>query len=140
MSQDNVEVVRRLWDEVGGKMRIDDLAARASLLANVSPNVELLRETGHPHGGEVLRGHEGLAQAMVDWQETLDDVAIELERLVDAGDKVVEFTRWSGRGKGSGAPFETQVIDVFTFERGEIVRWEVYRDPARALRAAGVEG
>ena len=76
---------------------------------------------------------------MGDWQETLDDVEIELERLVDAGDKVVEFTHWSGSGKGSGAPFKTPVIDVFTFGRGEMVRWESYTDPTEALRAAGVE-
>ena len=133
-----METVQGAWDQVGGRVRLDDPALMASLLPWVSPDVEVVR--AHHPLEPVVHGHEGLTKALAEWANELDDLVVTLERVLDAGDKVVAVTRWSGTGRTSGASFDVESIDVLTFARGQVVRWEVYLDRAEALKAAGLQG
>ena len=64
---------------------------------------------------------------------------VEVEKLIDAGDKVLVLIRFGGRGKMSGADVETLVWNVWTFHDGEPVGWTYFgEDQAAALEAVGL--
>jgi uncharacterized protein len=129
MSQENVEIVRRHFEAY---LSGDNETA----LAAYDPQVEFdasLRPEGH-----VYRGREGVAEAMRVWTGTWEDWTIELEEIVDAGDRVVLIARESGRGKGSGIEIDQRVYGVFTLRDRKIVRWKGFIDRDQAFEAAGM--
>jgi ketosteroid isomerase-like protein len=82
---------------------------------------------------EVRRFWEGL-------DETFDELRLDPQEFVDAGDRVAVRLRFYGRGKGSGAELETEMYhQVTTFRDGIMVRIEYFTDWPSALSAAGVE-
>jgi hypothetical protein len=61
-----------------------------------------------------------------------------LEEIQAADDVVAVAALYRGTGRRSGAPFEGRIGHLFTLRDGLITRWEVFDDPARAFRAAGL--
>lgn len=83
---------------------------------------------------EVRRFWEGL-------DETFDELRLDPQEFVDAGDRVAVRLRFYGRGKGSGAELDTEMYhQVTTFRDGTMVRIEYFTTWAQALEAAGLEG
>ena len=74
------------------------------------------------------------------WQgldETFDELRLDPQEFVDAGERVAVRLRYYGRGKGSGAELETEMYhQVTTFRDGTMVRIEYFTDWPSALRAA----
>ena len=130
MSQENVEVVRRMHDAF---LRGHAEAA----LALMHPAVEF-EATSRPDA-HVWRGPDGVQAAIVEWIGTWDDYSLEVEDYVDAPDGRVLVT-WTerGRGKGSGIPIEHRGGNVVTVRDGEIVRIALYNDVRQALEAVGL--
>jgi ketosteroid isomerase-like protein len=137
MSQENVEIVRRIYDAVA---RGD----RASVLAAYDPDVEM-DFTGSPLlrllVKDVYRGHEGLRNHFTERYEeawgTIEDLC---EQLIDAGDEhVVSVITTRGRGRVSGAPVELQHAGLWTIRDGKVVRvaWFGSRDEALEAARAG---
>ena len=80
---------------------------------------------------EIKRFWEGL-------DELFDDLRLDPQETVDAGERVAVRLRYYGRGKGSGAELETEMYhQVTTFRDGTMVRIEYFTDWAEALEAAG---
>ena len=68
-----------------------------------------------------------------------DGARLEVEELIDAGDKVLVLIRFGGRGKLSGAEVEALVWNLWTFRDGEPVRWTYFgEEREEALEAAGL--
>ncbi len=83
---------------------------------------------------QIIRFWEGL-------DETFDELRLDPQEFVDAGDKVAVRLRYFGRGKGSGAEIETEMYhQVTTFRDGVIVRFDYVTSWAEALDLAGVHG
>jgi ketosteroid isomerase-like protein len=61
------------------------------------------------------------------------------EEFIDAGDQVVVTVHYTGRGRGSGVPFDDRLFDVYTLREGKIIRKREFRDRSAALDAAGVD-
>jgi ketosteroid isomerase-like protein len=76
------------------------------------------------------------------WQgldETFDELRLDLQESVDAGDRVATRLRFFGRGKGSGAEVDTEMYhQVTTFRAGTMVRIEYFTTWDEALDAAGL--
>ncbi len=80
----------------------------------------------------IIRFWEGL-------DETMEELRLDPQEFVDAGDRVAVRLRYYGRGKGSGAEIETEMYhQVTTFRDGTMVRIEYVTSWAEALAAAGV--
>ena len=79
---------------------------------------------------QVRRFWEGL-------DETFDELRLDAQEFVDAGDRVAVRLRYYGRGKGSGAAMEGDVWFVWRLRGGRIVRWQMFSSEAEALAAAG---
>jgi ketosteroid isomerase-like protein len=129
MSEQNVEVVRRI---VEAAQRGDWDAAMAEYDEAV-----VLDQSRMPGGG-IYYGHEGVRDFYVGWVGTWDDFRIKLERVVDAGDRVVDINEVIGTGRGSGAPVRMRTGNVWTVEHGKVVRHVGYPDASEALEAAGL--
>ena len=87
---------------------------------------------------DVHVGRDAVIKASRHYWGTWDDYRVEADELIDAGPSVVVSLRDSGRGKGSGAPFEQLHPQLWTFRRGRIIRWDSFQSRAEALEAAGM--
>ena len=127
MSQENVELVRRgIQSAKSFWALLDEYVVWDS---RDRPMLDL---------DSVYVGRDAVVKASRRYWGTWQDYRLEAEELIDAGSSVVLVVRERARGRGSGAPFDQRFAQVMTLSRGRIVRWEVYRDVARALKAVGL--
>ena len=66
------------------------------------------------------------------------DYVHDLNRLVEAGDKVMAYVTFRARGRDSGAVVEKPEQHVWTLREGRVVRFEWFNDEAAAKAAAGL--
>ena len=133
MSQENVEIVRRLY---GLLSQGDDEA----VLKLVAPEFvfDFSRRLIDP---VVLRGRD---EVRAYWSANGQmweggHLGYEPKELIDAGDKVLALVRVSARGKASGVPVEAHVWAVCRFSDGKLVEWTYFGDDrAAALEAVGL--
>jgi ketosteroid isomerase-like protein len=137
MSQENVEVVRRITDAfVAGSEHGEYGAAWDTGLV-----AEDFEWVGAPEMAEEtrFRGRQGFVEAMKRWTEDFDQWSIHLEQLVDAAnDRVLGFFNQTATGKGSGVPVKQEYSIVYDFRDGQVVRMRLFLDRADALEAAGL--
>jgi ketosteroid isomerase-like protein len=146
MSQENVEVVRRVF-EIGqeGVRRgdfgavFDEWVGEGLMASDVAWSVGLRRGVGAAGIGDFV-GREGFVAFMRTWTEDFDDFALEAEKFIDAdNDRVVAIARQHGIGKASRAPVEMRYGYIFhTLEGRRIAQVEVFADPSHAFQKAGL--
>jgi ketosteroid isomerase-like protein len=129
MSEENVEIVRRLYEALGR----GDLDA---ILELSDPDIRIY-DPDLPGGGE-FKGKEQAMAFLKGWREPWDDYSVEVEKMREAGDRVVALTRHRGRGKGSSVPVELADAHVWTFRDGRATHLQTFLDRAEALEAAGL--
>jgi ketosteroid isomerase-like protein len=131
MSQENVEIVRAVYD--AGARR--DAAAVLSLH---DPEVEwdISRAPARELMGQsIYHGHEGLRMFFREWYEAWETVAADLHELIDAGDDVISVETTRGRGRASGASVTLSHHAVWTIREGKISRVVWFATHAEALEA-----
>jgi ketosteroid isomerase-like protein len=130
MSQENVEVVRRwLW-----AFENDTDAFRET----IHPEIEWRAMEGAPDDVGLMQGLDAVEAYAQDWFDHFDDLRLEPEELIDAGDRVVAVQRLSGRAKRSGVETELRYAVVYTVSGGKIVRGREYATREQALESAGL--
>jgi ketosteroid isomerase-like protein len=135
MSQENVEIVRRAFEEFtrGGWEPLFGTFWAPEIVWDFSP--------ADIAGLGIYEGYDEVRSFFEDWFNTFpfDEWEQELDDVIDCGDEVVvALTRQRGRGSASGASVELQYAQVITFREGKIVRSVVYTDRDQALEAAGL--
>ena len=130
MSQEDLDVVRRLYDASG---RGDTAAALALFDSDVEINY---RGVVPDLAGKDLYGPAGVAEVMTTITGDFSEFEARPEELIDAGDKVVAVVHQWGVGRASGIRVERRVGQVWTVRDGKVVRWEIYEDRDEALEAA----
>jgi ketosteroid isomerase-like protein len=130
MSRENLKIVQ----ESNALSNAGDWNAALELL---HPDVEWVVAREHPDA-RTLVGREAVRGYRQEWQETLPDLRIELDQLLDVDDRVVGVGTVSGTGVGSGADVRVSLAVVFTIRCGLIKRAEEYLNPAEALKAVGL--
>jgi ketosteroid isomerase-like protein len=92
-------------------------------------------------GPTTYHGREGVRQSFEELSEGFEEFGFEADELIAAGDRVVAIGRMYGRGRSSEIRAEIPLGIVVTLgSNGRLVRYESFRDPADALRAAGLKG
>ncbi len=129
MSQENVEIVRRMMDAF--------LAADfQTALSFYAPDVEW--DGSNLPDGQIGRGHQAILDHLTRWAEAWNDWTVEVERVVEAGgNQVIVFTRERGRSD-SGITMDERHAELYTLRDGKIVRRQGFSDPNQALEAAGL--
>ncbi len=84
------------------------------------------------------RGPDEITRFWQGLDETWEELRLDPQESVDAGDKVAIRLLYYGRGRGSGVEMEAEVYhQVTTFRDGLMVRIEYFTDWAQALEAVG---
>jgi uncharacterized protein len=130
VSQENVEVVRRALEafEQGG---LD------ATLRFYDPEVTWEEARDEPEA-ETHRGHNGVRALVEKWLVPFDDLRIEPEEFIDAGEAVVMPYRFRGRERSSGTDITAPETWVFWLRDGMICEVREYRHKAEALEAVGL--
>jgi ketosteroid isomerase-like protein len=137
MSQENVEIVRRVYDAAARR-------DAATVLALYDPEVELDMRADSPLqvvglGGGVYRGHEGLRSFFREWHEAWERIEYDFEDLIDApGERVISVVTRRGRGRASGAEVEQPLALVWTIRNEKVVRVVWFPSREEALEAVGL--
>ena len=140
MSQENVEVIRRLLPgpdvDIAQALRDDDLWAVASKAwaAVVHPCFECVLDWQAQRSTYV--GVDGIREAWLEWVGPWERYSTEIEELLDAGDRVAMRQIWHGAGYGPEANLE--MTNVITVRKGRVVYQEFVWDHAEALEAVGL--
>jgi len=129
MSRENVEIVRRFAE---GWQRSDweEMAELAD------PDVELHGTVGGVEEGRVRRGIAEIRRDFESNEEIWDEHRVEIDELIDAGDRVVLFQREYQRGRSSGVELVLEAAVLVDLRDRRIVRLQGYMDRAAALDAA----
>jgi ketosteroid isomerase-like protein len=133
MSQENVEIIRRMYQRW--------LQEDPSLFEAFDEGIEVHPDPAADWVGvnDTYRGHDGLRRYMAQVYEAFEDYRPEVEELLDAGDKVVTLAIERGRGRASGAKVEARrTAHVWTMRANKAIRLDLYLDRTKALEAAGL--
>jgi ketosteroid isomerase-like protein len=131
MSQENVEVVRRVMEAFA---KGDEPAFLDGFDSDV-----VIQQTAPIPDARSYEGHEGLVQALIDWNEVFDDLVMTPEELTDCEDhNVLVRMHQKARGAGSGVPVEFDTWFVYSVSGDRIYRLEMFNYRDKALEAAGL--
>jgi ketosteroid isomerase-like protein len=136
MSQENVEIVRRMFETFnrGGSTAVENAGFLASEVVFDGTRTEI-------PGVGVYRGLDAVRTFFEeDWFAAFpfEDWEIQIEEPITNGDQVIVTSRQQGRGASSGAGTALTLGNIFTLRDGEIVRMQVFRRPDEARSAAGL--
>ncbi len=132
MSQENVDKAR---DFIAAYNRRDFDAAVESF----DPEVEWVLPDRQ--SSDSCRGPDEVKRFWRGLDETMEELRLEPQEFVDAGDHVATRLRHYGRGKRSGVEIDEEMYhQVATFRSGRMVRIEYFGEWSEALQAAGLAG
>ena len=129
MSQEKVEVVRRLYglwpDRVSTAQEVLDPDVVIDIAATVLT-------------AGLYHGVDGFLRFVERIGEMWEQLRVEPEELIDAGDNVVAAVRMSGMRRGHTVRAETRVFTTWTFRDGKVLRYTSYGTKRQALEAVGL--
>ena len=135
MSAENVEIVRRLYEQIAAGNSEGAFEVYDPEIEWDSTRAPWLLELGFD---PLYRGHEGVRTALRAFFAAWESIEYRPEKLVDAGDDVVAFVHISARGRASGIEVAYEHPQVWTLRGGKVIRMRVFSDREEALRAAGL--
>jgi hypothetical protein len=107
------------------------------VVAGLHPDYEFYPEAGAPMDA-AYRGHEGARRYFEEAFEAWELLRFDIERLVDAGDRVVALFEMLNRGRGSGIELSGRWAEVWETDGTDVMRSRFYQSHDEALAAAGL--
>jgi ketosteroid isomerase-like protein len=130
MSQENVEIVRRGFEE----WNAGDMDALRELYAR---DVVWRPPEGWPEPGPYV-GREAVMRQLKQMRETFDTDSFQLiSDFIDVGDRVAVRFIW--RGVGHGPDSNIEATGVYTMRKGRIFSIEFFWEHAEVLDVLGLE-
>ena len=133
MSQENVEIIRRMLDAWNRQ----DIEV---ILALTDPEAEYVNAPTAVEPG-TRRGHDEIVAVMRKQWESLTGAVQEIDRFHDRGDEIITVGRVSRTMPGSDARISNPLLMSWRFRDGRLVRLEQLGagpDFPDALKAAGL--
>ena len=132
MSRKNVDVVRSAYEA----WNAGDLDAAVEFL---DPVIEWRMPPNFPEAG-TYQGVDEVKSRLEEFLESWEDFQVEVEELIEAGDRVVALTRFRGRSKGVGLELTGVAVDaqVWTLSEGRVTHVWMYGGTEEALEAGGL--
>jgi ketosteroid isomerase-like protein len=139
MSQEDVENLRAFLETwTLDTWTLEAWRRGAVDLSLLDPDVNYEDTTLPGHTGETFHGRKGVIRATERWLEHYDSLLIELEQIVDAGDRIVSVQRVRAKSRRTGIEFDGLLAYLWTFRDGKIVHFRSFRDPEQAMEAGGL--
>ena len=130
MSQENVQIVRRVYEQW----------SRGDFSGGDAFHPEVEFEMVDWPGRDRSRGLGEMREAWLASLSAWDDFRAEPTAFMENDPHVVVLTHVTARGKGSGAAVKADTATLRTIESGKVVRLALHWSPADALEAAGLRG
>jgi uncharacterized protein len=130
MSQGNVELVRQIYASWGP----GSSPADSNLL---HPDIEWVNPSDALEPG-TRTGIEAFTSITDELDDTIRDFRMEVERYIDAGDRVVVIATMRGYGGTSGIEIQRRHGSVWTIRECRAVRFQWFYEPNEALEAVGL--
>lgn len=148
MSQSNLDVVRLLYaysQDPGDLVAAwqDEEWTRNGLEAFkqlADPDFEFVLVAGEAVAGDVHPGMDGLLEGMREWLSDWESYEVQVEELLDQGDRVLVLTRERGVSRLGKVPVTQEGAVLYTFRAGKLLRIETYLDRATGLAAVEAQG
>jgi ketosteroid isomerase-like protein len=128
MSEENVEVVRRMYEAFHG-------GAADAALSYFDP--EVVVDASIRVDGGIGHGRQELNTIIGKWIGAFDDWREEIEEIRDLGDMTLVISTQRGRGKGSGIEVEDRYAILYELKADKITRLTMYTDPAMPSKPPG---
>jgi ketosteroid isomerase-like protein len=103
----------------------------------VAPDVELIPPNRSPDSAPV-KGMQEVRAWWVDQRETVGNLSIEVEKLIEAEEFILALIRLRIRPHGADADFELRIAHLWTLRDGKLIRCEIFPERDEALEAAGL--
>ena len=110
------------------------------VLSLVDPDATFEPTTLPDMHDETYRGHDGFRRALRRYTEPFEWMVVELEQIMDTGDRLISIHHVRAKARYTGIEFEYPAAYLWTFRDGKISHVQGFLDPQEALKAAGVEG
>ena len=134
MSEENVEIVRGIYDAVARRDGVAPYEVYAEdIVWDFSNSRRALLFTK-----PVYQGHEGVQQFWREGLSVFGEIDFEVGELIDVGDQVLAVIREHEVGRASGVPVEATHLAVWTLAEGKVTQLQVFDDRQQALEAAGL--
>jgi ketosteroid isomerase-like protein len=130
MTKANVQVIEGIYDAFSR----GDIGA---VMAAMAPNIVWNEAENFPYADRnPYVGPEAIVQGVfarigAEW----DGFAVNIDEILDAGDKVVACGRYKGTVKRSGKPVNAQIVHIWTVENGKAASFQQYADTLQVARA-----
>ena len=131
MSEENVDVVRRVYEAAAGR-------DATGIFALYDAEVELDATRLGVGDLGIYHGHEGLRRLFGELHEVWGQIEYDYEELIDAGQNVVAVVGRHARGRSSGVDVEAPLAVLWTVGEGKVTRVVWFSTRAEALEAAGL--
>ena len=129
MSQENVELIRSLYDGwMRGEMGLEKF----------DPDISMVESAEIP-GAASAYGLDSVRRYMESFAKYWDDIRFEAQDYIDCGEQVVVTARLVGRGKTSGVDVTRTWAYVWTVRGGRVLGMVGYADREQALKVLGLE-
>ena len=125
-----MEVVRRIY----ASWAPGSSPAQSNLLHT---DIEWVNPSDALEGG-TRTGIEAFTSITEELDDTIGEFRMDVERFIDAGDRVVVIATMRGQGSASGIDVERRHGSVWTIRDGKAVRFQWFHKPDEALEAAGL--
>jgi ketosteroid isomerase-like protein len=131
MSQENVELVRRLYEVWNGPN------GQEEVMGFLSADFEFVNP-GHAVETGTRHGHAGWSQAMRSLDAAFCQYSHEVGEFRALGDRVLCFTTFVAKTTADSVALRQSELQLWTLRDGEVIRLEWFHDHAEALEAAGL--
>ena len=133
MSQENVEVIRRAFDDFNSR----DWESWEAL-HHADMVVIPMKDWPDWSDAEPVYGIEAWLKRVLLLLEPWHEQRLEIDALRTTGDLVVVNLRWVATGRESEIEVDMPMTGVYTITDGKIARIAFFRDAKEALEAAGL--
>ncbi|MDQ3729060.1 MAG: nuclear transport factor 2 family protein [Actinomycetota bacterium] len=130
MSQENVEIVRRAYEESYAQRSVEPTREFAS------DDFRFHARADFP--GQTSYGIDEMTKLWSDMDETYSEYSLKAEEFVDHGDYVLVSLAQSARLRGSETRVESAVYHVWEVREGKVIAAWGFSDRAEALEAVGL--
>jgi ketosteroid isomerase-like protein len=130
MSQENVEIVRRMYTAFHS-------GDADQALSHFDPDVLVDASKARPDVA-VGKGREHVNAVVASWMAAWEEWGEEIEDIRDLGGRVLVVSVQRGRGKGTGAEVEARYALLYELHGGKITSMRMYGNLAEAFEAAGL--
>jgi ketosteroid isomerase-like protein len=130
VTSDHVERVRRGYDA------LNRTGAPESILDELDPDIEIvIPADAVDYAGVVLRGHQGMVDALRALAEAWSETTFEPREFIDGGDRVLAICCQRSRGLHTNLEFEQIVAHLWHVGKdGKLTRLELSFDPEQARK------